>query len=63
MYGSPYNSPYGLRRCKMGKIEDIIRTLNAVEVHGKQNLAMLLGCISALEEIANNEVEHGRQEN
>lgn len=47
----------------MGKIDDIIRTLNAVEVHGKQNLAMLLGCISALEELAKEEVNNGRQEN
>ena len=33
-------------------IEDIIKTLNAVEVHGKTNLAMMLGCINALEELA-----------
>lgn len=46
-------------------IEDIIRTLNAIEVHGKSNLAMLLGCINALEELAKkqNEVNDGRQEN
>ena len=46
-------------------IEDIIRTLNAIEVHGKSNLAMLLGCINALEELAKkqNEVNYGRQTN
>lgn len=44
-------------------IEDIIRTLNAIEVHGKSNLAMLLGCINALEKIARKEEEDGRQEN
>lgn len=46
-------------------IEDIIRTLNAIEVHGKSNLAMLLGCINALEELAKkqNEVNDGRQTN
>ncbi len=45
-------------------IEDIIRTLNAIEVHGKSNIAMLLGCINALEELAKKqEVNDGRQEN
>lgn len=46
-------------------IEDIIKTLNAVEVHGKTNLAMMLGCINALEELAKkqNEVNDVRQEN
>ena len=42
-------------------LEDIIRTLNAIEVHGKNNLAMLLGCINALEEMAKDEVKDGRQ--
>ena len=27
----------------------IIHTLNKIEVHGKQNLDMLLGCITVLE--------------
>ena len=45
-------------------IEDIIRTLNAIEVPGKTNLAMLLVCINALEELAKKqEVNDGRQEN
>lgn len=48
----------------MGIIEDIIRSLNAIEVHGKNNLGLLLGCISALEELARNEgVTNGGQEN
>lgn len=33
------------------KIEMVIRTLNNIEVHGKSNLDMLLGCIMALEQI------------
>lgn len=33
------------------KIEMVIRTLNNIEVHGKNNLDMLLGCIMALEQI------------
>lgn len=45
-------------------LRDIINTLNAIEVHGKNNLAMLLGCINALEELAKKqEVNDGRQEN
>lgn len=49
----------------MVMIEDIIRTLNAIEVKGKDNLGMLLGCISALEELAKkqNEVNNGGQKN
>jgi hypothetical protein len=33
------------------KIERIISTLNNIEVHGKSNLDMLLGCIMTLEQI------------
>lgn len=33
------------------RIERIISTLNNIEVHGKNNLDMLLGCIMALEQI------------
>ena len=33
------------------KIGRIISTLNNIEVHGKNNLDMLLGCIMALEQI------------
>lgn len=29
----------------------VINTLNRIEVHGKNNLDMLLGCIMALEQI------------
>lgn len=36
-------------------LDDIIQTLNAIEVHGKNNLAMLLGCISALEDLRRRE--------
>lgn len=32
------------------RIERIISTLNNIEVHGKNNLDMLLGCIMALEQ-------------
>lgn len=33
------------------RIERIISTLNNIEVHGRDNLDMLLGCIMALEQI------------
>ena len=33
------------------KLEAVIRTLNDIEVHGKNNLDMLLGCIMTLEQI------------
>jgi hypothetical protein len=33
------------------RIERIISTLNNIEVHGKSNLDMLLGCIMTLEQI------------
>ena len=33
----------------MFTIEDIIRTLNQIEVHGKNNMDRLLGAIMALE--------------
>lgn len=33
----------------MFTLEDIIRTLNSVEVHGKENMDKLLGAILALE--------------
>ena len=42
-------------------LDDIIRTLNAIEVHGKTNIAMLLGCIEALEKLK--EQSDGRQTN
>lgn len=35
----------------MDTIKAIISTLNNIEVHGKNNLDMLLGCIMALEQI------------
>lgn len=35
----------------MFSIEDIISTLNGIEVKGKDNLDKLLGCIMALEAI------------
>lgn len=40
------------------KIIAIIRTLNGVEVKGKNNLDMLLGCIMTLEQIEK-EIEDG----
>ena len=33
-------------------IQTVIDTLNTIEVHGKTNLSRLLGCISALEQLA-----------
>lgn len=50
----------------METIKSIIATLNRVEVHGKQNLDMLLGCIMALERLMQSggeEEDDGRQEN
>lgn len=42
-------------------LEKIISTLNSIEVHGKDNLDKLLGCIMVLEdleaELANNKVK------
>lgn len=35
----------------MDTIKAIISTLNNIEVHGKNNLDMLLGCIMALEQM------------
>lgn len=32
-------------------LEAIVNTLNSIEVHGKDNLSKLLGCINALESI------------
>lgn len=37
------------------KIEQLIQTLNLIEVKGKENLDMLLGCILTLEQIKNTE--------
>lgn len=34
-------------------LEYIIRTLESIEVHGKDNLSKMLGCINALEELQN----------
>ena len=36
---------------KAEKIESVIRTLNVVEVRGRQNMDRLLGCILALESL------------
>lgn len=35
----------------MELIKQIINTLEQIEVHGKDNMAKLLGCIYALEEV------------
>lgn len=43
----------------MDKINNVIRTLNKVQVSGKENLDMLLGCIMVLEQIA---VEYAEKE-
>ncbi|MGN1369940.1 MAG: hypothetical protein ACI4WX_13805 [Aristaeellaceae bacterium] len=37
------------------RITAVIVTLNKVEVHGKDNLSMLLGCIQELEKMMNEE--------
>lgn len=41
-------------------IDNIINTLNQIEVRGKDNLSMLLGVIHALEELKKGE-EDGKQ--
>lgn len=38
----------------MELIQQIINTLNTIEVKGKDNMSKLLGCIYALEEIIQN---------
>lgn len=40
------------------KIEQLIATLNLIEVRGKENLDMLLGCIMTLEQMIK-ELEDG----
>ena len=43
------------------KIEQLIATLNLIEVHGKENLDMLLGCILTLEQMKkDSEVDGGQ---
>ena len=43
------------------KIEQLIATLNLIEVHGKENLDMLLGCILTLEQMKKDgEVDGGQ---
>lgn len=47
-------------------IATIISTLDSIEVHGKDNLSKLLGCINALESIlstGNTEAEDGEKLN
>lgn len=44
-------------------IEAVISTLESIEVHGKNNLSMLLGCINVLEDIiAKEKVEEKTEE-
>lgn len=38
-------------------IEAVIRTLNDIDVKGKNNLDMMLGCIIALESVLNQKKE------
>lgn len=49
-------------RCNMNEtIEQLIATLNLIEVHGKENLDMLLGCILTLEQMKKDgEVDGGQ---
>lgn len=42
-------------------LSQIINTLETIEVKGKDNLSKLLGCISALEQLAQEE-DNGRQD-
>ena len=35
----------------MKQLKNVIATLGSIEVHGKNNLDMLLGCLMALEQI------------
>ena len=39
------------------KLKALLFTLESIEVHGKQNLDMLLGCILTLESLAKGETE------
>ena len=39
------------------KIQALIQTLELIEVHGKSNLDMMLGCILTLEDLAMGENE------
>lgn len=49
-------------RCNMNEtIEQLIATLNLIEVHGKENLDMLLGCILTLEQMKKDGEVDGRQ--
>lgn len=42
-------------------IEQLVATLNLIEVHGKENLDMLLGCILTLEQMKKDgEVDGGQ---
>ena len=52
----------------METLKKVIDTLGRIEVHGKDNLDMLLGCILALEQlniqsVKKEESENGEQEN
>ena len=49
-------------RYNMNKtIEQLVATLNLIEVHGKENLDMLLGCILTLEQMKKDgEVDGGQ---
>lgn len=39
---------------ELSLLRQAVSTLNSVEVHGKDNMSKLLGCIYALEEIIQN---------
>lgn len=36
---------------EMNLLQAVINTLNSIEVHGKDNLSKLLGCINLLESV------------
>lgn len=46
----------------MDTIKMIISTLNKIEVHGKDNLDMLLGCIMLLERMSTQSQEQSAEE-
>lgn len=42
---------------ELSLLQAVINTLNSIEVHGKDNLSKLLGCINLLESIPSEEKE------